>query len=93
MMLGPPPSSHTDSLWVFEHKNETPSLDPPSSNCSECHSQTYCSNCHATGAIAITHDNMYFDHAAVIKETTDQPCSYCHQKPFCERCHEEGIDW
>jgi hypothetical protein len=32
---------------------------------------------------------MLFDHAAVIRETGEQPCAYCHQKAFCERCHEE----
>ena len=90
LMIGPPPSSHGDRLWVFEHKKEAASSDVTKTTCSACHSQSYCINCHATGAVSIQHDNMLFNHAAVIRQTTEQPCSYCHQKPFCERCHEQG---
>jgi len=64
-------------------------------DCSTCHSQAYCTNCHSTGAKQITHDNMLFDHASIIRETSQEPCAYCHQKPFCERCHtgDELKDW
>ena len=88
VMLGAPPSSHTASrLWVFEHKSDANSVDPARANCSSCHSQTYCSNCHNSGAKQVSHDNMLFDHASVIRETGKQSCTYCHQKPSCERCH------
>lgn len=89
-MLGPPPQSHEDRLWVFQHKTEVTSSDPAQTTCANCHSRTYCTNCHSTGATAIKHDDMAFDHAAVIRETGEQPCGYCHQKAFCERCHEES---
>ena len=95
VMLGPPPSTHGARLWIFDHRKEANSADPVRANCSTCHSQAYCTNCHSTGAKQISHDNMLFDHAAVIRETTQQPCAYCHQKPFCERCHtdDELKDW
>ena len=88
-MLGPAPATHANRLWVFEHRPAIESGNPTQKSCSSCHSQTYCTNCHSTGATAVEHDNMLFDHGAVIKETGEQACSYCHQKPFCERCHEE----
>lgn len=89
VMLGPPPASHEARLWVFQHKTAIASSDPAQTTCGNCHSRTYCSNCHSTGATQVKHDNMKFDHAAVIRETGEQPCAYCHQKAFCERCHEE----
>jgi nitrate/TMAO reductase-like tetraheme cytochrome c subunit len=88
VMLGPPPQTHSNRLWVFEHKIEA-TAGGERANCSTCHSQTYCSNCHETGAKLVNHDNMLFDHGAVIRETTTQPCTYCHQKPSCERCHSD----
>ncbi len=89
VMLGPPPPSHDDRLWVFTHKNATSSLTPAGTVCAGCHSKTYCSNCHTTGAVGVKHDNMLFNHAEVVREVTDRPCAYCHQKPFCARCHEK----
>ncbi|HLB27000.1 MAG TPA: NapC/NirT family cytochrome c [Dehalococcoidia bacterium] len=89
VMLGPAPATHANRLWVFEHKTDAGSGDVTRSSCSSCHSQTYCTNCHSTGATQVQHDNMLFDHGAVIKETGQQACGYCHQKPFCQRCHEE----
>ncbi len=86
VMLGPPPTTHTDRLWVFEHKN---AASADGTVCSSCHSRTYCESCHSTGATQVKHDNMLFDHASVIRETSEQACSFCHQKPFCQRCHEE----
>ncbi|HEU4758835.1 MAG TPA: NapC/NirT family cytochrome c [Dehalococcoidia bacterium] len=92
VMLGPPPSTHTNRLWVFEHKAVASSPDPSQSNCATCHSRTYCTNCHSTGATQVKHDNMLFDHASVIRESSEQACAYCHQKPFCQRCHEKDQD-
>jgi len=95
VMLGPPPATHNNRLWVFGHSTEAASGDPVRADCSTCHSQAYCTNCHSTGAKQITHDNMLFDHASIIRETSQEPCAYCHQKPFCERCHtgDELKDW
>ncbi len=86
VMVGAPPLTHSSRLWVFDHKNPASTED---AICASCHSQTYCQNCHETGASLVNHDNMLFDHGAVIRETTTQPCTYCHQKPSCERCHSD----
>ncbi len=92
-MIGPPPESHQDRLWVFTHKEEARSLEVSGTTCSSCHSQTYCTNCHSSGAASVNHDDMFFAHAKVIKASTQQPCAYCHQRPFCVRCHQDdGVE-
>jgi nitrate/TMAO reductase-like tetraheme cytochrome c subunit len=88
--LGNPPTSHEKPLWVFEHKNATNLSNPTTTACGACHSQNYCTNCHASGAKSVKHDDMLFNHAAVIRKAGDQACNYCHQKPSCARCHEES---
>ncbi|MEO6196915.1 MAG: NapC/NirT family cytochrome c [Dehalococcoidia bacterium] len=88
VMIGTPPLTHSSRLWVFEHKREA-SAGGGGTNCSACHAQTYCQNCHDSGAKLVSHDNMLFDHGAVIREVTTTPCTFCHQKPSCERCHTE----
>jgi hypothetical protein len=90
--LGEPPSTHTDdSLWVFNHKDVSTSLDPGGQSCGDCHGQDYCVNCHSTGAVSVDHDTMATNHAAVIREQGNQSCAYCHQPPQCARCHAEPV--
>lgn len=92
VMIGPPPSTHRDRLWVFDHKDVATTREVSLTSCNTCHSQAYCSNCHNSGAALVNHDDMYFRHASVIRKTTQQPCAYCHQRPFCEQCHrEDGV--
>jgi hypothetical protein len=88
VMLGSPPQTHSNRLRVFEHKKEA-SAGGERANCSACHGQTYCQNCHTTGAKLVNHDNMLFDHGAVIRQATTGACTYCHQKPSCARCHTD----
>jgi hypothetical protein len=93
VMVGDPPESHGDDLWVFKHKDIAESVSvSDTSTCSSCHSQTYCSNCHNSGATSVDHDEMFFNHASVIEAGGQQACAYCHQRPFCERCHESDKD-
>ena len=92
VMVGDPPESHEDDLWVFDHKDVAGSLEVGTTTCSACHSQTYCSNCHNSGATSVKHDDMFYDHASVIENSGQQACAYCHQRPFCERCHESDKD-
>ena len=90
--LGEPPSTHTsDSLWVFNHKDVAPNLDPGGNSCGECHARDYCVNCHATGAVTVDHDTMATNHAAVIRAQGNQACAYCHQPVYCARCHSDPV--
>ena len=85
--LGSPPDTHTDKLWVFNHKSVATSLDPGGQSCGECHARDYCVNCHSTGAVTVKHDIMATNHAAVIRAQGNTACAYCHQPVFCARCH------
>ena len=85
--LGTPPSTHTDALWVFNHKNVATSTDPGGQSCGNCHAKDYCVNCHAVGAVTVDHDEMATNHAAVIRAQGNAACAYCHQPVFCASCH------
>ncbi len=89
--LGQPPSTHSDSLWVFDHKNVAESVDPGGISCGECHARDYCVNCHSTGAVTVDHDEMATNHAKVIRDQGNTACAYCHQPVFCARCHNEPV--
>ncbi len=89
--LGQPPTTHDDSLWVFNHKGVATSVDPGGQSCGECHARDYCTNCHVTGAVNVEHDAMSTNHAAVIREYGNQSCAYCHQPVYCARCHAEPV--
>jgi hypothetical protein len=89
--LGVPPTTHDDSLWVFNHKDVATSVDPGGQNCGECHARDYCTNCHKTGAVNVKHDAMATNHAQVIREYGNQACAYCHQPVYCARCHAEPV--
>ncbi len=89
--VGVPPPTHTDKLWVFNHKNVVTSLDPGGTSCGECHARDYCVNCHSTGAVNVDHDEMLTNHAAVILKAGNTACAYCHQPVFCARCHAEPV--
>jgi nitrate/TMAO reductase-like tetraheme cytochrome c subunit len=89
--LGEPPSTHNDSLWVFDHKNVASELDPGKQSCGECHARDYCVNCHATGAVSVEHATMTTNHAQVIRDQGNNSCAYCHLPVFCARCHKEPV--
>ncbi len=89
--LGTPPTSHNDSLWVFNHRSTATALDPGGTSCGECHARDFCVNCHSTGAVKVDHDEMLTNHAKVIRETGNEACAYCHQPVYCARCHNEPV--
>jgi nitrate/TMAO reductase-like tetraheme cytochrome c subunit len=91
--LGEPPINHTDTLWVFNHKDVAPSTDPGGTSCGECHARDYCVSCHNTGAVDVSHDEMLVNHAQVIRESPNgaQSCTYCHQPVYCARCHSDPV--
>ena len=89
--LGEPPATHTQPLYVFNHKNVTTSTDPGGTTCGECHARDFCVNCHSTGAVTVDHDEMLTNHAAVIRRQGNTACAYCHQPVYCARCHREPV--
>ena len=91
VLIGKRPESHGDRLWVFNHKSVAGALDPAGTTCGACHTRTYCEGCHNTAAVKVTHDDMTFNHAAVMQKTGPQACAYCHQPAFCSRCHQNPV--
>jgi nitrate/TMAO reductase-like tetraheme cytochrome c subunit len=89
--LGVPPDTHDDRLWVFNHRLVAQGVDPGTNSCGECHARDYCSNCHATGAITVDHDQMLTNHAEAIRKSGAASCAYCHQPVYCARCHAEQV--
>jgi len=89
--LGIPPDSHDDRVWVFSHRLVAPDADPGQNSCGECHARDYCSNCHATGAVTVDHDEMLTNHAQAIRTSGAGACAYCHQPVYCARCHSEPV--
>jgi len=90
--LGIKPLNHKDKLYVFSHKNATKSLDPTGTSCGACHAKTYCENCHKSGAVKVTHNNMLYNHAnAVTTAGGTQACAYCHQPVYCAQCHKGPV--
>ena len=107
LLLGGSPTSHKAPLWVFDHKSAAAavasarnavaqnlpagSVQPAGTDCGTCHQRSYCEDCHTTGAIKVTHDEMLFNHAASIRISGGKACAYCHQPVFCARCHADNV--
>jgi nitrate/TMAO reductase-like tetraheme cytochrome c subunit len=91
ILIGSRPDTHLDKLWVFNHKTNVGSLDPSLTSCGACHTRTYCENCHTTPAVQVPHDEMVFNHAAVIRRTGSAACTLCHQQTYCAQCHSENV--
>lgn len=91
ILIGQRPATHDDRLWVFDHKAAVNVVDPASTSCGACHTRTYCQNCHATPAVNVPHDDMVFNHAAVIRKTGAQACVLCHQATYCVQCHASDV--
>jgi nitrate/TMAO reductase-like tetraheme cytochrome c subunit len=85
------PASHSDRLYVFTHKNTATSSDPSSQSCGACHDKSYCQNCHDSGVAKVTHDEMLYSHAAVIRRVGGPACAYCHQAIYCATCHSGPV--
>lgn len=91
ILIGQRPDNHLDKLWIFNHKTLVTSLDPSNTSCGACHTRTYCENCHATPAVQVPHDEMVFNHAAVVRRIGAQACTLCHQQSYCANCHAEPV--
>jgi hypothetical protein len=91
VVIGQRPDSHSDPLWLFDHKQATSSADPTRSACGACHTRTYCQNCHNTPVAKITHDNMATNHAQVAREVGTTACAACHQRAYCAQCHSNDV--
>ena len=91
ILIGERPDSHLDKLWIFDHKSVVTSLDPSTTSCGACHTRTYCENCHSTPAVQVPHDEMVYNHAAVVRRIGANACTLCHQQSYCSQCHADNV--
>ena len=85
-----------DVLWSLNHG---PSAKTGTENCTSCHAQNDCMECHTAGhadeqgdfgnAMANIHDaDFKFTHA-ISARNNEQRCTSCHETRFCSECHEQ----
>jgi len=90
--LGAQPATHKDELWVFNHKTTVSKREPAGTTCAACHTRSYCVNCHNSGAVKVTHNEMLYNHVqAIATAGGNQACAYCHQEASCALCHKNPV--
>jgi NapC/NirT cytochrome c family, N-terminal region len=90
--LGARPTDHDDPLWVFDHRVVAGSTSANPATCGVCHRTSYCENCHESGAIRVSHDEMLYNHAkSVTAAGSTTACAVCHQKAYCDQCHKDDV--
>jgi hypothetical protein len=82
-------------LWAFQHRAEAKGQ---AINCSQCHEQNYCLECHIDGRademnelgnnLANVHRSDFQVSHPVAARTDPQLCSSCHENSFCVDCHD-----
>ncbi|OQY26461.1 MAG: hypothetical protein B6244_13400 [Candidatus Cloacimonetes bacterium 4572_55] len=79
------PKNHNE-LWLHAHRSESrDSRD----QCSLCHEQTYCQDCHQGFNItAFVHDKDYLMQHGLDARLRITDCDACHDsEQFCQECH------
>ncbi len=90
--LGARPADHMDPLWVFDHRVVAGSTSANPATCGVCHQTSYCENCHKSGAIKVSHDEMLYNHAkSVTAAGSTNACAVCHQQAYCAECHKDDV--
>jgi nitrate/TMAO reductase-like tetraheme cytochrome c subunit len=90
--LGTRPADHVDPLWVFDHRVVAGSTSANPATCGVCHATSYCENCHKSGAIKVSHDQMLYNHAkSVTAAGSTTACAVCHQQAYCAECHKDDV--
>lgn len=82
-------------VWSLNHSKEAKGV---SANCSSCHEQNYCLDCHKAG---FSHEQGSFSNNMINVHRSDfsvshplaaradqNRCSSCHESRFCSDCHD-----
>lgn len=78
------PPSHTAD-WISNHASAA-SMGAP--NCSTCHTETFCSDCHAGAAKPDFHPADFVTRHATEAFANENECASCHSREaFCRDCH------
>lgn len=90
--VGEKPADHNDNLWTFNHRNVAGTTTPNPTTCGSCHTASYCSTCHDSGAIKVDHYKMLYNHAQSVRDAGGtKACAVCHQPSYCDQCHKGDI--
>ncbi len=87
-----------DSNWLQQHR--LPAMRG-ASNCSECHDQAWCLDCHQGGGIDVdlstrnyrrdyvpkSHRNDFLELHPLKAKMSPQTCNRCHDQKYCVVCH------
>ncbi len=89
------------AFWMKEHRL---SAQKASSNCADCHQQSFCLDCHVGGGIESdlksslsrrgeympkTHRSDYLSIHSIKATDNPQNCYRCHESSFCTDCHSK----
>lgn len=90
--IGDQPADHADQLWVFNHQKTSEKPIATGTSCAQCHTDSYCTKCHDSGAIKVDHDTMLYNHAQSIRDAGNSTaCAVCHQPAYCATCHKQQV--
>jgi len=83
-------------LWAFQHRAQAKGS---AINCSQCHEQDFCFECHTNAGradeqgsfgnnLANVHRSDFQVSHPIAARTDPQLCSSCHETSFCADCHD-----
>ncbi len=83
-------------VWALNHR---PFAKGNTYDCSACHQQSYCLDCHKAGfadeqgdfgnkMINVHRSDFHVSHP-IAARTDPQLCSSCHENKFCKDCHDD----
>lgn len=85
-----------DVTWSMSHRSAAVAKNP---DCSACHEQDYCLDCHKAGrademgklgnAMLNVHRSEFSVTHPLAARTDQQLCSKCHESKFCVECHND----
>ncbi|GAB6083022.1 hypothetical protein JCM30471_19360 [Desulfuromonas carbonis] len=84
-------------VWAFNHR---PAAKNGAIDCSACHQQDFCLECHSDAgrademgafgnAMVNVHRSDFHVTHPIAARTDPQLCSSCHEQNFCRECHEQ----
>jgi len=91
---------HQNTDWLGDHRV---SAGKGGTNCSDCHAQSFCSECHFGGGVDVelrklsykrnympkNHRTDFISIHPIKAKDNPQTCTRCHTQKFCSDCHSK----
>lgn len=89
--------THHGPVWSFNHGTYVRTANKY--DCSICHEQDWCLDCHAVGSademgrfsnsmVNVHRSDFHISHP-IAARTNPQLCATCHERKFCNDCHDD----